>query len=91
MDLPFYLNSAGIIFCFILIGFCLVVVPQGKNYVVERFGKYNRTLNPGLRFVIPFVEKVAHKVLVKDLVYDIPSQEIIIIYGLIPSSMYVCY
>ena len=38
------------------------VVPQSKVYVIERFGKYTKTLESGLSLIVPFVDKVAHKV-----------------------------
>lgn len=53
------------------------MVPQGFKYVVQRFGKYHQTLQPGLNFVIPFIDDVAYKVTTKDIVLDIPSQEVI--------------
>lgn len=53
------------------------LVPQGYKYVVQRFGKYHQTLQPGLNFVIPFIDDVAYKVTTKDIVLDIPSQEVI--------------
>jgi regulator of protease activity HflC (stomatin/prohibitin superfamily) len=53
------------------------IVPQGMKHVVQRLGKYNRTLGPGLNLIIPYVDKVAHKVTTKDIVMDIPSQEVI--------------
>ena len=52
-------------------------VPQGMEWVVERFGKFNRTLSPGLSFIIPFFDQVAYKVVTKDIVLDIPQQEVI--------------
>ncbi len=52
-------------------------VPQGYKWVVQRFGKYHTTLIPGLRFIIPFFDKVSYKVTTKDIVLDIPSQEVI--------------
>ena len=52
-------------------------VPQGSKWVVQRLGKYDRTMTPGLKFTIPFVEQVAYKVTTKDIVLDIPSQEVI--------------
>jgi regulator of protease activity HflC (stomatin/prohibitin superfamily) len=45
--------------------------------VVQRLGKYNRTLNPGLNIIIPYMDSVAYKVTTKDIVLDIPSQEVI--------------
>lgn len=53
------------------------LVPQGSKWVVQRLGKYHGTLNPGLNFVIPYVDTVSYKVTTKDIVLDIPSQEVI--------------
>jgi len=53
------------------------LVPQGYKWVVQRLGKYHTTLNPGLNIVIPFIDAVAYKVTTKDIVLDIPSQEVI--------------
>jgi regulator of protease activity HflC (stomatin/prohibitin superfamily) len=50
------------------------VVPQQHAWVVERLGKYTRTLTPGLNFLVPFVERVAYKHLLKEVPLDIPSQ-----------------
>lgn len=50
------------------------VVPQQHAWVVERLGKYTGTLLPGLNFLIPFVDKVAYKHLLKEVPLDIPSQ-----------------
>ena len=53
------------------------IVPQGMKYVVQRLGKYSRTLGPGLNVIVPYVDTVAHKVTTKDIVLDVPSQEVI--------------
>lgn len=53
------------------------LVPQGSKWVVQRLGKYDRTLSPGLNFTIPYVETIAFRVTTKDIVLDIPSQEVI--------------
>ena len=53
------------------------IVPQGYKWIVQRLGKYHTTLNPGLNFVIPYIDEVAYKVTTKDIVLDIPSQEVI--------------
>ncbi len=52
-------------------------VPQGSKWVVQRLGKYHTTLPPGLQFIIPYIDSVAYKVTTKDVVLDIPSQEVI--------------
>jgi regulator of protease activity HflC (stomatin/prohibitin superfamily) len=52
-------------------------VPQGYKFVVQRLGKYQSSLSPGLNFIIPFMDVVAYKVTTKDIVLDIPSQEVI--------------
>ena len=53
------------------------IVPQGYKWIIQRLGKYHTTLNPGLNFVIPYIDEVAYKITTKDIVLDIPSQEVI--------------
>jgi regulator of protease activity HflC (stomatin/prohibitin superfamily) len=53
------------------------VVPQGYTYTVESFGRYTRTLSPGLHILIPVMERVGHRVNMKEQVIDIPSQDVI--------------
>lgn len=66
---------------FVLVLFTILkgvrVVPQGFKFVVQRLGKYHKTLGPGLNIIVPYVDAVAHKVTTKDIVLDIPSQEVI--------------
>lgn len=50
------------------------IVPQQNAWVVERFGKYDRTLDPGLKYVIPFIERVAYRHSLKEIPLDVPSQ-----------------
>jgi regulator of protease activity HflC (stomatin/prohibitin superfamily) len=50
------------------------IVPQQHAWVVERLGKYDRTLTPGLSFVVPFVERVAYRHSLKEVPLDVPSQ-----------------
>ena len=50
------------------------IVPQQNAWVVERLGKYDRTLTPGLKFIIPFVDRVAYKHSLKEIPLDVPSQ-----------------
>ncbi len=52
-------------------------VPQGMEYTVEQFGRYVRTLKPGLSFIIPYFEAVGYKMNMRERVIDIPSQDVI--------------
>ena len=53
------------------------IVPQGEEWIVERLGKFNATLTPGLTIIIPYIDKVAYKVITKDIILDVPEQEVI--------------
>ncbi|MCB1549834.1 MAG: SPFH/Band 7/PHB domain protein, partial [Hyphomicrobiaceae bacterium] len=53
------------------------IVPQGYNYTVERFGRYMRTLRPGLHILIPVMDRVGYRMNMKEQVLDIPSQDVI--------------
>ena len=58
----------------IFIARTLKIVPQQHAWVVERLGKYDRTLTPGLSFVVPFVDRVAYRHSLKEVPLDVPSQ-----------------
>ncbi len=53
------------------------MVPQGYHYTIERFGRYVRTLHPGLGLIVPFIDRVGHKLNMMERVMPVPSQEVI--------------
>ncbi len=71
-------------FSFVLIVFVIVavikgvrIVPQGEEWVVERLGKFAGVLTPGLHVINPIFTKVSYKVTTKDIILDVPEQEVI--------------
>tara|TARA_B110000459_G_scaffold143461_1_gene156262 strand:+ start:128 stop:976 length:849 start_codon:yes stop_codon:yes gene_type:complete len=77
MEIGTILAIAVAAFLFITLAQGVRQVPQGFKWVVQRLGKYHTSLKPGLNFIIPYVDSVAFKVTTKDIVLDIPSQEVI--------------
>jgi regulator of protease activity HflC (stomatin/prohibitin superfamily) len=63
-----------LVLAFIFISRTLRIVPQQHAWVRERLGKYHDTLTPGLNFVIPFIDKIAYKHVLKEIPLDVPSQ-----------------
>ncbi len=77
------LESASV-FAIVIVAFVVVTalmgvrqVPQGYNYTVERFGRYYKTLTPGLGLIVPYIDSVGRKLIVMEQVMDVPRQEII--------------
>lgn len=76
--------SGSAIFTLVLVFLAIVivfagvkVVPQGYEFTVERFGRYTRTLRPGLHLIIPVIDSIGSKMLMMEQVMDVPTQEII--------------
>jgi regulator of protease activity HflC (stomatin/prohibitin superfamily) len=63
-----------LVIAFLFITRAVKVVPQQHAWVVERLGKYHGTLSPGLNFLVPFIDTVAYKHMLKEVPLDIPSQ-----------------
>ncbi|MDX1461172.1 MAG: SPFH domain-containing protein [Xanthomonadales bacterium] len=55
----------------------VVIVRQGYEYTIERFGKYRATFDPGFHLILPFVNRIGHRVNMMERVLDVPSQEVI--------------
>ena len=80
-----HLHDRGVsVFALVVVAFVVVTalmgvrqVPQGYNYTVERFGRYYKTLTPGLGLIFPYIDSVGHKLNVMEQVIDVPRQEII--------------
>ena len=71
------LSIAVLLFLLVTLGQGVRQVPQGFKWVVQRLGKYHTSLTPGLNFIIPYIDAVSYRVTTKDIVLDIPSQEVI--------------
>ena len=73
--LTFALIIAGIAILIVYAG--IKTVPQGQNWTVERFGRYTRTLDSGLRVIVPFIDRIGRKLSVMEQVLDVPEQTVI--------------
>ncbi len=77
MNAGFYVVVALFVLVLVTLAKGVRLVPQGYKWVVQRLGKYHATLAPGLNIIIPYIDSVAYKVTTKDIVLDIPTQEVI--------------
>ena len=71
------LAIAILVFVVITIAKGVRLVAQGEEWVVERLGKYHATLRPGLNILIPYLDRVAYKLVTKDIILDVQEQEVI--------------
>ena len=76
--------SAGFIVVVAILAFALVtvwkgvrIIPQGEEWIVERLGKYHGTLHPGLNIIIPYLDRIAYRLVTKDINLDVQEQEVI--------------
>ena len=75
-DMMFFV-IALLVFAGITLAKGVRIVPQGEEWIVERLGKYHGTLLPGLNIIIPYLDKVAYKLVTKDIILDVQEQEVI--------------
>ena len=77
MNAGLYIAIAIFVLLLVTVGQGVRLVPQGYQWVVQRFGKYQRTLKPGLNIIVPYFDQVAYRLTTKQIVLNVPSQEVI--------------
>ncbi|TAM01687.1 MAG: paraslipin, partial [Pusillimonas sp.] len=77
MDAFFVFTIALVFLVIVILAAGVKVVPQGYQWTVERFGRYTRTLQPGLTLIVPFIDTIGRKLSVMESVLDVPSQNVI--------------
>ncbi|MEL6267059.1 MAG: paraslipin, partial [Pseudomonadota bacterium] len=65
------------VFAFVVISRAIRTVPQGEQWTVERFGRYVRTMEPGLRFMVPLVDSIGKRLNMMETVLDVDGQIVI--------------
>jgi regulator of protease activity HflC (stomatin/prohibitin superfamily) len=77
MSAGFTVVLAILVFVVVTIAKGVRIVPQGEEWIVERLGKYYGTLKPGLNIILPYLDRVAYKLVTKDIILDVQEQEVI--------------
>src|SRR5690554_1758298 len=77
MDISLYFFVALAFTAVVFLKAGIKIVPQGQQWTVERFGRYTRTLEPGLALILPFIDRVGFKLSMMESVLDVPSQTVI--------------
>ncbi len=73
----FDLGLALLVLVLVVLLLGIRIVPQGEAHVVERLGRYHRTMQPGLNLIVPVIDRVRYKMVTKDLILDVKEQEVI--------------
>lgn len=77
MDFGLIVIAVLFFLALVIIASVVKTVPQGKEFTVERFGRFTRTLKPGLHFITPFVDGIGYKMNMRERVLDVPNQDVI--------------
>lgn len=73
----FTFEFAALVLLLVLLKSSIKFVPQNRAYIIERFGKYNKSIEAGLNFIVPFIDTVAYDRSLKEQATDVPSQSAI--------------
>jgi regulator of protease activity HflC (stomatin/prohibitin superfamily) len=68
---------AFLVLAAVFVGSTIKIVPQGYQLTVERFGRFTKTLSPGINFLVPFIDTIGRKISMMEAVFDVPRQEVI--------------
>jgi len=72
-----YVVVVLVVMALVLAFSAIKVVPQGRQFTSERFGRYTRTLKPGISFLVPFVDRIGRRLSMMETVLDVPRQDVI--------------